>query len=90
LVRGRVQGVGYRASAAAEAERLGLAGWVRNRRDGKVETLAEGEGAAVAQYAAWCARGPRGSQVTGVEELERRAVSAADPALGEFAIHPTA
>ena len=85
-----MQGVGYRASAAAEAERLGLAGWVRNRRDGSVETLAEGEGDAVARYAAWCARGPRGGHVSGVEEIERRAVEAADPALGEFAIHPTA
>ncbi|HTA18932.1 MAG TPA: acylphosphatase, partial [Polyangia bacterium] len=47
VVRGRVQGVGFRASAASEARRLQLTGWVRNQLDGTVETEAEGDDAAV-------------------------------------------
>ena len=70
-VRGRVQGVGYRASTAYEARRLGLAGWVRNLPDGSVEVVARGEAAAVDALLAWLARGPRGARVTGVDVEER-------------------
>jgi acylphosphatase len=69
-VRGRVQGVGYRASAAYEARRLGLAGWVRNLPDGTVEAAARGDGAAVDAFVAWLAEGPRGARVTGVDVEE--------------------
>lgn len=67
-VRGRVQGVGFRANAAAEARRLGLTGWVRNRLDGTVETDAEGPDAAVQSYLTWLRHGPSLSHVTGVDE----------------------
>lgn len=65
-IRGRVQGVGYRAWAADEAETLGLSGWVRNRRDGTVEAVVSGEAATVELFLARCRDGPRGAAVTGV------------------------
>jgi len=67
IVRGRVQGVGFRASAAYEARRLGLAGWARNRFDGTVEVLAEGDDAAADSFVAWLRRGPSLAHVTGVD-----------------------
>jgi acylphosphatase len=70
VVRGVVQGVGYRASMLAEATRLGLTGWVRNLPDGSVELEAEGTTAAVDALLAWCARGPWGARVDGVESVE--------------------
>jgi len=66
-VRGRVQGVGFRANAASEARRLGLTGWVRNQLDGSVEAEAEGPAGAVEKYLAWLRRGPPLSHVTGVD-----------------------
>ena len=67
LVDGRVQGVGYRYSACAEARCLGLSGWVRNRSDGRVELEAEGPELEVEQMVAWCWRGPAFAQVSQVE-----------------------
>ena len=64
FVQGRVQGVGYRFSMVAEAQRRGLSGWVRNRRDGRVEAVVSGDGAAVASLLAWCSAGPPGANVT--------------------------
>jgi acylphosphatase len=66
-VRGRVQGVGFRACAAHEARRLGVDGWVRNRPDGSVELEARGAPVAVDALCAWLAQGPRGARVTGVD-----------------------
>ncbi|HSB18975.1 MAG TPA: acylphosphatase [Anaeromyxobacteraceae bacterium] len=66
LVAGIVQGVGYRQSAAWEADRLGLAGWVRNLHDGKVEVLAEGPRDRVESLVAWCWRGPPAARVSDV------------------------
>ena len=66
VVRGLVQGVWYRGSMQDEAERLGLAGWVRNRPDGTVEAEVEGEPRAVEELVAWARRGPRGARVTDV------------------------
>jgi acylphosphatase len=65
-VRGRVQGVGYRAWTMNEAERRGLRGWVRNRRDGSVEALLIGEEAAVAAMIALCRKGPPAARVEAV------------------------
>ena len=59
VVSGRVQGVFFRDACRAEAERLGAAGWVRNRPDGRVEALVEGDAAAVDALVAWMGRGPR-------------------------------
>lgn len=67
LVAGIVQGVAYRQSAAWEAERLGLAGWVRNLPDGRVEALAEGPRDRVESLVAWCWRGPPSARVSQVE-----------------------
>ncbi len=67
VITGRVQGVGYRASCARQAAGLGLTGWVRNRWDGAVEALFEGEAAAVAQMIDWCWQGQMMADVTNVE-----------------------
>ena len=67
-VRGRVQGVFYRASCRRQAEALGVAGWARNLDDGRVEVVAEGTPTAVAALAAWCRQGPPGALVTGVDD----------------------
>jgi acylphosphatase len=57
-ISGRVQGVGYRWSLCAEAERLGLSGWVRNRRDGSVEALVSGPVEALDALLLWAQHGP--------------------------------
>jgi acylphosphatase len=67
VVRGFVQGVGYRYSTAAAARARGIAGWVRNRPDGSVEAVFEGELDAVEGMVRWCEGGPRGAGVTLVE-----------------------
>jgi acylphosphatase len=53
VVRGRVQGVFFRAATQREARRLGLTGWVKNRTDGSIEMLAEGEEEAVKELSSW-------------------------------------
>jgi acylphosphatase len=63
---GMVQGVGYRYALQHEAERLGLTGWVRNRRDGSVEAVAQGPQQVVDALAAWARRGPPAARVTHV------------------------
>lgn len=76
LIRGRVQGVGYRAFAQREAVRLGLRGWVRNLDDGSVEALAAGAAARLDEFAGALHRGPRWADVRGVECHEEPAASA--------------
>jgi acylphosphatase len=66
LIEGRVQGVFFRASAQAEASRLGLTGWARNRPDGAVEIVAEGKRKKLDDWIAWCRHGPRGAGVENV------------------------
>jgi acylphosphatase len=63
VVVGRVQGVAFRVRAVAEANRLGLSGWVRNRMDGTVEAEAEGPPEAVEGFVTWCHRGPPAAKV---------------------------
>lgn len=67
-VKGRVQGVGFRDALRAEARRLHVNGWVRNRADGSVEALLQGDDDAVARLIAWARRGPPLAQVTDVDE----------------------
>ena len=70
VISGRVQGVGFRYSISEEAERLGVTGWVRNRRDGTVEAVVDGPPDAVEGMLAWARRGPRGASVTDVQVTE--------------------
>lgn len=67
IVRGVVQGVGYRATAQHEARKLGLGGWVRNLVDGAVEVEAQGEEPALQAFLSFLKQGPRGARVTNVE-----------------------
>jgi len=67
VVRGRVQGVYFRASAQREARRLGVCGWVRNRSDGSLEIVAEGEEAAVRDLHGWAQKGPSAARVDKVD-----------------------
>ena len=67
FVRGRVQGVYFRASTQREARRLGLSGWVRNRSDGSVEILAEGEETAIRELYGWAQKGPSAARVERVD-----------------------
>ena len=67
IVRGRVQGVFFRAEAADRARSLGLGGWIRNNWDGTVEAVFEGRRERVESLIRWCARGPSGAVVETVE-----------------------
>jgi acylphosphatase len=75
VVRGRVQGVGFRAWAEITALELGLEGWVRNRRDGSVEVVLAGTEDVVAAMVELCRKGPPGARV---DALAQRAAGAVD------------
>ncbi len=66
VVTGRVQGVFYRDSCRSEATRLGVRGWVKNRPDGSVEVVAEGQREQVEALLTWCREGPPRATVTGI------------------------
>jgi len=70
LVSGVVQGVGFRYYTRLRARELGLAGWVQNLPDGRVEVCVEGQPALVAEMLAWLHRGPPGARVSGCESRE--------------------
>ncbi|MGH7284919.1 MAG: acylphosphatase [Polyangiaceae bacterium] len=67
IVRGRVTGVYFRASAQREAKRLGITGWVRNRNDGSVEIMAEGDEDVIKELVGWSHHGPTAARVDGVD-----------------------
>jgi acylphosphatase len=67
-IRGRVQGVGYRAWVEHRARAHGLEGWVRNRRDGSVEALFAGPADVVSGMIALCRRGPSSARVEAVQD----------------------
>jgi acylphosphatase len=91
VIRGRVQGVGYRAFVEDEAARRGLSGWVRNRRDGSVEAVFSGPAAAVDGMIDACRKGPAGVRVDAIEEREARTDEVAQPGQRTaFAVLPTA
>ena len=77
ICKGKVQGVFFRASTKTEAEKLGLAGWVRNEPNGDVLIHAQGEESEVERLISWCHRGPQFARVdlVLVSEAESEAVS---------------
>lgn len=78
VIRGRVQGVGFRAWAEVTALELGVGGWVRNRRDGAVEAVLAGPEQAVLTMIELCRNGPPGARV---DALDQREAGPADLAL---------
>ena len=70
VIHGGVQGVGYRYAMVEAANEHGVAGWVRNHRDGTVEALVQGETAAVEAVIAWCRRGPPAARVSRVDVID--------------------
>jgi len=82
VVRGRVQGVGFRYAAVNQARRLGLRGWARNLPDGGVEIVAEGDPAAVEAMIDWSRQGPPAARVSSVQHTEE---ASAEP-LGQFGV----
>ena len=90
IIRGRVQGVGYRAWVAEQAIAAGLAGWVRNRRDGSVEAVLAGAPEAVMAMTAACRRGPAGARVDNIAEEAIDAAALGNMPAGEaFVVLPT-
>lgn len=73
MIYGFVQGVGFRFGVERAANSRGVAGWVRNRADGAVEAVFEGEPEDVGELVDFCRRGPRGAQVERVEVEEESA-----------------
>lgn len=85
VVTGRVQGVGFRDSAAQAALALGVHGWVRNRRDGAVEALAQGDADAVDRFVEWCRKGPPSAIVRNVDTSD----VPVEPDLRDFSWRPS-
>ena len=91
IIRGRVQGVGYRAWTEIVALERGLQGWVRNRRDGSVEALFAGPREAVAGMVEACKQGPGGSRVNSIDQREGTAAELTLRRHGElFSVLPSA
>jgi acylphosphatase len=67
FISGKVQGVGYRASAWDAATLLKLNGWIRNLRDGRVEAIFEGSEEQVQEMLRWCHKGPPGARVDAID-----------------------
>jgi len=88
IVSGRVQGVGYRDALVERAVAEGVTGWVRNRRDGTVEAILQGEAAAVTAVKAWARRGPPAARVR--ELVEQPAPDDCDMPYDRFERLPTA
>jgi acylphosphatase len=84
-IEGRVQGVGFRAFVEREAAALGLEGWVRNRRDGGVETVISGPREALEKFLVRARNGPRAARVDMVKVLEE-----GGPSPAGFKVLPTA
>jgi acylphosphatase len=67
IIKGKVQGVFYRATARDEAEKLGLTGWIKNTSEGNVEVVVNGSQELIDRYIAWCWKGPSRAKVESVE-----------------------
>jgi acylphosphatase len=74
FVAGRVQGVWFRESCRDQAQATGVAGWVRNLADGRVEVVLEGPPGAVDEVLEWCRRGPRRARVDRVDVADEAPV----------------
>jgi acylphosphatase len=85
-IRGRVQGVGYRAWVEHAALRRGLEGWVRNRRDGTVEAVFAGDEDTVEAMLRACRQGPSGAKVEGIETGESDVRTIPRPGSGRFEV----
>jgi acylphosphatase len=91
VIRGRVQGVGFRAWTEYTVLERGLQGWVRNRGDGAVEALFAGPPDAVTAMIAACNEGPRGARVDAIDQRDGTAAEFALRRRGElFSVLPTA
>jgi len=77
VIQGLVQGVNFRMETSRAADKIGVYGWVRNKADGSVEALIEGDSPKVDQMLDWCRKGPRVARVTHVDVEE-------DIYMGEF------
>lgn len=88
IVHGQVQGVGYRGGLRRQAERLGLAGWVRNRHGNAVEAVLAGDAGAIEAALAWMEHGPEGAVVESLETSGGAAFTV--PADGGFEIRRSA
>ena len=86
LVRGRVQGVGFRWYVREVARDLGLAGWVRNRPDGAVEVAAEGDVRMIDRLREMLRTGPSGATVTAVDDITDESTGAAQAMARPFTI----
>jgi acylphosphatase len=82
-ISGRVQGVGFRFYMERKARELGIAGWVRNRRDGSVESVVQGDPGAVETIIEWARRGPPSAVVAEVK------VSEGEGEFARFEVRPT-
>ena len=90
VVRGRVQGVGYRAFVADEAHQRELQGWVRNRRDGSVEAVFAGSRPAVEAMVEACRRGPMSARINALDQKEGTETDLLKRAEGDvFSVLPT-
>jgi acylphosphatase len=90
IIRGRVQGVGYRAWTEVTALKRGLQGWVRNRRDGSVEAVFSGPEHDVTAMIAICRNGPPGARVSAVDQREAEPEEVELRRAGElFSVLPT-
>ena len=85
VIRGRVQGVFYRGWAVETARDLGLTGWVRNRSDGTVEAVVQGDQTAVERFIERAKEGPRSAHVVGIEVND----AAVEDGLASFRQEPT-
>lgn len=88
-ITGLVQGVGYRAFVDAEARRLGLEGWVRNRADRSVEAVIAGSAEAVGEMILACRRGPPGSHVDEIAISEAQTAALGERAPRQFRVLAT-
>jgi len=89
VFRGRVQGVGFRAFFEDAAARIGVEGWVRNRRDGTVEAVFAGDPKAVEDTIAACRKGPYAARVDGIDARDGHDEELALRGDDKFAVLPT-